>query len=144
MATLLALGIVFAALLVSAADSIQPLGPVIVRAFSEGKEVKLNAWFAHKLGLKAERPLPLKRLRVVKSGRTNVFDVLVEDRKTIILSERHQSLTTFYVTDPSGVLKRAVINDSTIVDGGLTNLALNAAAAGFARQRQLWLEAGTR
>ena len=142
--TLLAIAVVFVALVMSAADSVQPLAPVIARAFSEGKDAKINASFARTLGLKTEQPLALKRLLIKRSGTTNVFNVLVQDRKTIILFDLQQPLRTYYLTDASGILKRAVINDSNIADGGLTNLTLSAAATGFAKQRQLWIEAGTR
>jgi len=33
----------------------------------------------------------------------------------------------------------AVVNDAAVANGGLTNLALKAAAPGFEKQKKLWL-----
>ncbi|MHB8522928.1 MAG: hypothetical protein ACYDH9_19505 [Limisphaerales bacterium] len=118
----------------------QPLAPVAERALADGEDAKLKVGFARFLGLKAEQPLLLKRLQFEKDGATHVLNVLRHDPNTIILSERRQSLTTFYVSDRSGNLSRAVVNDGAIADGGLTNLAPANAAASFAVEKQLWLQ----
>jgi len=110
------------------------------RALAEGKDGTINVGFARALGLKAERPLPLKRARFDADGATNTLNVLLEDRNTIILSERRQNLGTFYPTDRSGTLKRAIVNDGAIANGGMTNLALEAAAPDFEKLKQLWVE----
>lgn len=107
---------------------------------AEGKEATLNVGFARLLGLKADQPLPLKRLQFERDGMTNVLNVLRDDPNTIILSERRQSLATFYLTDRSGTLRRAVVNDGAIANGGITNLAVKAAAPGFEKQKNLWLQ----
>src|SRR5687767_6995300 len=77
------------------------LAKVAEKALAEGKEATLNVGFARFLGLKADQPLPLKRLQFEKDGMTNVLNVLRDNTNTIILSERRQSLTTFYLTDRS-------------------------------------------
>ena len=118
----------------------EPLAQVAERALAEGKDAKLNVWFARYLGLKAEKPLPLKRLQFEKDGATNMLNVLRDQSDTIILSERRQLLATFYLTDRTGHLRRAVVNDAAIADGGITNLALEAAVASFEIQKQLWLQ----
>ena len=71
---------------------------------------------------------------------TNVLNVLREPPNTLILLERRQSLATFYVTDRSGTLRRAVVNDDAIEKGGITNIALRVAAPGFEKQKKLWLQ----
>jgi len=113
------------------------------KAMVEGKDATLNVGFARFLGLKAEQPLPLKRIQTEKDGATNVLNVLRENTNTIILSERRQLITTFYLTDRSGTLKRAVVNDGAIANAGLTNLTLKAAASGFAKQKRLWQQSQT-
>jgi hypothetical protein len=110
------------------------------RALAEGKDATLNVSFARFLGLKADQPMPVKRIQLETGGVTNMLNVLREDPNTIILSERQQLLATFYLTDRSGTLRRAVVNDGAIADGGITNLALETAAAGFEKHKQLWLQ----
>ena len=114
------------------------LSQVADRALTQGEDAKLNAGFARILGLKTEQPLLLKRLQFEKEGATNVLHVLLKDRNTIILSERRRSLATFYLTDRAGNLIKAVVNDSAISNGGLTNLTGATATAGFDRQKKLW------
>lgn len=67
-----------------------------------------------------------------------MLNVLLKNRNTIILSERRQSLTTFYLTDRTGNLVKAIVNDGAISNGGLTNLTRATAMAGFDRQKKLW------
>jgi hypothetical protein len=94
------------------------LSKVADKALAEGKEATLNPRFARFLGLKADQPVPLKRLEFEREGITNVLNVLREPPNTIILFERRQSLATFYVTDRSGILRRAVVNDDAVANGG--------------------------
>jgi hypothetical protein len=118
----------------------EPLAQAADRALAEGKDATLNVSFARFLGLSADQPMPVKRIQLETGGVTNMLNVLREDPNTIILSERRQLLATFYLTDRSGTLRRAVVNDGAIADGGITNLALEAAAAGFEKHKQLWLQ----
>lgn len=122
----------------------EPLGPSAKRAIAEGKDVRLNAGFAHALGLKADHVLLLKRLEIQKEGATNMLNVVKDDRNTIILSERRGALSSFYLTDPSGKLRKAIVNDGTVSNGGLTNIPLAAAAASFEKQKLLWLNSEPR
>jgi len=110
------------------------------KALAEGKDATLNVGFARFLGLKAEQPLPLKRIQFDKDGATNVLNVLRDNPNTLILSERRQLITTFYLTDRSGTLRRAVVNDGGIANGGITNLTLKAAAGDFEKQKKIWLQ----
>jgi len=123
-----------------AAESSAPLSQVADRALTDGKDAKLNAGFARMLGLKTDQPLLLKRLQIERDGATNVLDVLPKARNTIILSERRQSITTFYLTDRAGNLVKAVVNDGAVSNGGLTNLTRATAMAGFDRQKKLWAQ----
>lgn len=107
-------------------------------ALAEGKEATLNVGFARFLGLKAEQPLPLKRIQFEKDGATNVLNVLRDNPNTLILSERKGLITTFYLTDRSGTLRRAVVHDGGIANGGITNLTLKAAAGDFEKQKKAW------
>ena len=134
--------LVLAALIRFSAEAQLVPPPTLARAadktMAQGKDGKLNVGFAQFLGLKAEQPLSLKRLRIESDGATNMFNVLVERPDTIILSERRQLISTYYLTDRSGTLKRAVVNDAGITNGGLTNLPLKTAGPGFDKQKRLW------
>jgi hypothetical protein len=122
------------------AESTESLASVADKATTQGEDAKLNVGFARVLGLKAEQPLRLKRLRFDEKAATHAVDVLQDDPNTIILTVRRQSLGTYYVTDRSGKLKRAVVNDGTIAKGGITNISLEAAAPDFAEQKRLWAQ----
>lgn len=118
----------------------QSLGRVADKALTEGKEATLNVGFARMLGLAADKPIPLMRLQFESRGTTNVFNVVRDTSDTIILFERRENFTTYYLADRSGTLRRAVINDSTVANGGVTNLNLQAAIAGFEKQKRFWSE----
>jgi hypothetical protein len=109
------------------------------RVIAEGKQGNLPIGFARYMGINTKQRLPLKRIQIEQNGATNIFNVLLDNSNNIILSERKHDLTTFYLTDRAGTLRRAVVIDSAVAEGGITNLTLNAAAAGFAKQKILWL-----
>jgi hypothetical protein len=108
------------------------------RALAEGKETTMNVGFARFLGLTAEKPLAVKSIQYDKDGVTNVLKVIRDNPNTILFSERRGLLTTFYLTDRSGILRRAFVNDGAIANGGLTNLTSRAATVGFEKQKLLW------
>jgi len=114
------------------------------KALVEGKEGTINVGFARFLGLKAEQPLPLKRIQFEKDGATNVLNVLRDNPNTLILSERRQLIATFYLTDRAGTLKRVVVNDGAIANGGITNIPLKAAAGDFEKLKKMWLQQTSR
>ena len=123
----------------------EPLTVVAVRVLSEGKEASMNGGFATFLGLtKNQQPLSIKRITSAITGTTNSVSVSLEDKKTIILSTRRHQLTTYYLTDRSGKLIRAVINDSKVIAGGLTNIPVATAQAAFEDQKNWWLKDSTR
>ena len=121
-------------LLTSVSADKNALEGVAAKAFREGKDASLNAFFAGHLGISTKQAIPLKRLKV----ESNIFNVSVTDPRTIILSVQAKNLTTYYLTDTSGQLKRAIINDSAVANGGLTNIPLNRAEAGFKEQVSFW------
>ena len=106
---------------------------------AEGKEASLNAFFAGQLGLPATKPVPLKRLTVESAARTNVANVSLVDKQTLIFSVREKNLTTFFLTDSSGKLRKALVNDSSVRNGGLTNLPALRAEREFTPVREFWL-----
>ncbi|MCB1125438.1 MAG: hypothetical protein KDM81_03005 [Verrucomicrobiae bacterium] len=114
------------------------LSEVADRAAAEGQDANMNVGFARFLGLRADQPVALKRLQFEQNGATNTLNVLANEPNTIILVKRQQLLGWFYLTDRSGSLKRAVVNDGGIADGGLTNLTLMEAAAGFEALKRAW------
>jgi hypothetical protein len=122
----------------------ESLEPVAKRALAEGRDFKLNIGFAQVLGLKADKPLPFKQLRIENHNTSNRLNVNKDNPTIIILQETRGPLSTYYLTDPSGKLKKAVVNDSTVIDGGLTNLPLTAVASSFEKQKLLWLQSQTK
>lgn len=110
------------------------------KALAEGKEGTINVGFARFLGLKAEQPLPLKRIQFEKDGATNVLNVLRDNPNALILSERRQHIATFYLTDRAGTLRRAVVNNAAIANGGITNIPLKVAAGDFEKLKKIWLQ----
>jgi hypothetical protein len=122
----------------------ESLAQVADRALAEGRDATLNVGFAQVLGLQVDQPLPLKRVQFERDGATHLLDVGRKDPNLLILTERRQALTTFYLTDRSGTLRRAVVNDGAIRDGGLTNLTIEAAGSGFETQKRLWLRSSSR
>lgn len=129
------------------ADQSKPnesLAPIAALAMAEGTDAQLNVQFARILGFQADEALSLKRLQIEEDGATNILNVLRDDPNKLILSERRQSLTTFYLTDQAGKLIRVVVNDSSITNGGLTNLAPSDASTDFARQKQIWIQRNAR
>jgi hypothetical protein len=127
-----------------AEPSAESLAQVADRALAEGRDATLNVGFAQVLGLQVDQPLPLKRVQFERDGATHLLDVGRKDPNLLILTERRQALATFYLTDRSGTLRRAVVNDGAIRDGGLTNLTIEAAGSGFETQKRLWLRSSSR
>jgi hypothetical protein len=62
------------------------------------------------------------------------------DRKTIVISVREGQMGTFYLTDLSGKLIRAIVNDGGIKDGGLTNIPIVNAQKAFEKERDWWIK----
>jgi hypothetical protein len=123
------------------ADAGKPLEPVAVHALAQGTDATLNPFFLRTLGISAEegRPLALKRLRDVQGNQTNFFDVSVADKQTVVLTTREGALSHYYVTDVSGNLRKAVVNDSKNRNAGLTSLPNAKAQESFERAKQFWL-----
>ena len=106
---------------------------------AKGENKSLNSSFAKVLGIPAgSEPIPLKRVIQTSESSTNRFDVSLKDKRTIILTVVNENLSTFYLTDLSGELRRAVVNDASIRDDGLTNLPVSHARPAFEAQKQFW------
>ena len=117
------------------------LAPIAAHALTNGIDATLNPFFLRTLGIVAEegRPLALKRLRDVQGNRTNYFDVSVVDKQTIVLTAREGALSHYFLTDVSGTLRKAVVNDSTFRNRGLTNIPNAVAQEPFERAKNSWL-----
>jgi hypothetical protein len=124
-----------------AADGPKPLEPVAAHALTNGTDATLNPFFLRALGIVADegRPLALKRLRDVQGAKTNFFDVSLEDKQTIILTTREGALSHYYVTDTAGALRKAVVNNGTSRNRGLTNVPNAVVQESFERAKQSWL-----
>lgn len=124
-----------------AADAAKPLEPVAAHALAQGTDATLNPFFSRALGVPAEegRPITLKRLRDVQGNQTNFFDVSVADKQTVVLTTREGALSHYYVTDISGNLRKAAVNDSKNRSAGLTDVPKAKAQESFERAKQLWL-----
>jgi hypothetical protein len=49
-------------------------------------------------------------------------------------------MSTFYLTDLSGKLKRAIVNDGSIKSGGLTNISFATAEPRFQEEKKWWIK----
>ena len=122
-------------------QSAEPLAGVATRVLKEGKDSGMNGGFAKFLGLtETGERVPMKRMIVQNESVTNNFYVSLQDKKTIVISERNGAMGTFYLTDVSGILKRAVVNDGNIKEGGLTNIPTAQAKAGFQKKKDWWIQ----
>lgn len=124
-----------------AADTAKPLAPVAAQALANGTDATLNPFFQRSLGVAAEegRPLALKRLRDVQGNKTNYFDISVADKQTIIITAREGALSHYFLTDLSGTLQKAVVNDARNRSRGVTNVPNAVAQEPFERAKQGWL-----
>jgi len=118
-------------------EKTEPLAPVVAKALKEGVDANLNAGFATVLGI-SKAGVPLKRLKSETNGVTNTFNVSLEDKKTVIITVREKQMSTFYLTDASGKLKRAVVNDGAVKSGGLTNVPVASAEEAFQKKVSFW------
>jgi len=124
----------------SPAENDDALAGVARHALIEGKESSINAAFATTLGLTSNKPLPVKQLIAERNGATNRLSVSLADKKTIVIATRSNHLSTYYLTDVSGKLKRAIVNDGSIQSGGLTNLSLVTAEPRFQEEKRWWIK----
>ena len=124
-----------------AAEDATPLSGVAFHVLAEGKDASMNGGFATYLGVtKNGARVSMKRIVVPTGSVTNDFYVSIEDKKTIVIVERKSSIDTFYLTDLLGNLKRVVVNDRNIKDGGLTNIPVKKAQAGFQQEKDWWIK----
>ena len=122
-----------------------PLSAIATIAFKDGKDGNINGGFATTLGLTKNRaPLPIKRLMAEADGATNTFSISTADKKTIILTVRREQMSTYYLTDLSGTLKRAVVNDAGVKAGGMTNIPVAVAKPAFELQKDWWISKHSR
>ena len=77
------------------ADENKPLATLTEKILAEGKEASLNAFFAGQLGLPATKTVPLKRRTVESAARTNVANVSLVDKQTLVFSVREKTSPHF-------------------------------------------------
>ena len=121
------------------AQDAEPLAKIARQALKDGKDGSINAGFATVLGLTKNEAVPIKRLTVERNGVTNSFSISLADKKTIVFTARSNQMGTFYLTDLSGKLKRAVVNDGSIKSGGLTNIPIATAEPRFREEKEWWI-----
>ena len=123
-----------------AADSMGELSKVVARVLRDGKDSPMNPGFAKALGLSKDgSPVPMKLLVLPATATTNRFWVATHDTNTVVIGFREGDLATFYLTDVSGQLRKAVINDSRIRVGGLTNIPTDQALKRFEAEKKWWI-----
>ena len=123
-----------------AAQVAEPLATIARQALKDGKDGSINAGFATALGLTKNQAVPIKRLTAERTGVTNSFSISLADQKTIVFTTRSNQIGTFYLTDLSGKLKRAIVNDSSIKVGGLTNIPVAIAEPKFQEEKEWWIK----
>jgi hypothetical protein len=124
----------------SPAQDAEPLAPIANQALKDGKDGSINAGFATVLGLSKNQAVPIKRLTNERTGVTNSFSISLADKKTIVFTTRSNQLSTFYLTDLSGKLKRAIVNDGSNKSGGLTNISVATAEPRFQEEKKWWIK----
>jgi hypothetical protein len=115
------------------------LSPVIAHVLTEGKNNNIPPGFARALGLSTNQPAPGK-VFIEKTGtETNSFWASLQNTNSAVIMTRKANLSWYYLTDASGRLRRAIVNDGNIYHGGATNLSLANESERFEAQKRKWL-----
>src|ERR1043165_8542342 len=99
------------------AESPDELSPVIAHVLTEGKTNSIPPAFARALGVSTNQPAPGKVIIDTSGGETNSFWVSLQNTNTAVIMTRKANLSWYYVTDTSGRLHHAMINNVNIYHG---------------------------
>ena len=121
-----------------AAEAAGELSPVIMRVLKEGKSNNIPPAFSYALGLSTNKPAPGKVVISRSATETNSFWASLDGNAAVIIN-RKANLSWYYLTDASGRLRRAIVNDANIYHGGGTNLSVAKESGSFEAQKLKWL-----
>jgi hypothetical protein len=115
------------------------LSPVIGHVLSEGKSNNIPPAFSYALGLSTNKPAAGKVIISRGDTETNSFWASLQDSNSAVMITRKANLSWYYLTDSSGQLRRAIVNDANIYHGGGTNLSLGKERERFEAHKRRWL-----
>ena len=138
----LGIGVLIGMVWVAAFAAQQPgeLSPVISHVLAKGKNNNIPPAFARALGLSTNQPAPGKAIIEQTSTETNAFWASLQNTNAAVITTRKGNLSWYYVTDASGQLRRAMVNDANIYHGGGTNLSVAKEGERFEAQKRKWLD----
>ena len=131
--------LLIASLIASAAQPTGELSPVITHVLREGKNNNIPPGFAHALGLTTNQPAAGKVIIDRSGTETNSFWASTQGTNAAVIMTRKANLSWYYLTDASGQLRRAIVNDANKYHGGGTNLSLAKETDRFEAQKRKWL-----
>lgn len=123
-----------------AAEPPGELSPVIAHVLSEGKNNNIPTAFSRALGLTTNQPALGKVIISKTDTETNAFWASLKDTHAAVIITRKANLSWYYVTDPGGRLRHAMVNDANIYNGGGTNLSVAKEHDRFEAQKRKWVE----
>jgi hypothetical protein len=123
----------------SAAESPGELSPVIAHVLTEGKNNNVPPGFAHALGISTNQPAPGKVIIDRSGTETNSLWASLQNTNVAVIMTRKANLSWYYLTDASGRLRRAIVNDANIYHGGGTNLSAAKEGERFEVQKRKWI-----
>jgi hypothetical protein len=133
------IGAAYLGLTALAAGPPDELSPVIVHVLTEGKTNNIPPAFSRALGLSTNKPAAGKVVISRSDTETNSFWASLQDTNAAVIMTRKANLCWYYLTDASGQLHRAIVNDANIYHGGGTNLSLARERERFEAQKRKWL-----
>jgi len=122
------------------AESPGELGHVIGHVLTEGKNNTIPPAFSRALGLTTNQPALGKAIISRTDTETNAFWASLKDTNAAVIITRKANLSWYYVTDASGQLRHAMVNDANIYHGGGTNLSVAKERDRFEEQKRTWVE----
>lgn len=118
------------------------LSPVISHVLTRGKTNNIPPAVARALGLSTNTPALGKFVFTTSPPETNAFWVSLKSTNAAVIITRKENMCWYYVTDASGQLLHAMVNDfnSRQYHGGGTNLSVVKERQPFEVQKKKWLD----
>jgi hypothetical protein len=118
------------------------LSPVIAHVLTHGKNNNIPPAVARALGLSTNTPALGKFAFTTSPPETNAFWVSLQNTNAAVIITRKANMCWYYVTDSSGQLLHAMVNDfnSKLYHGGGTNLSILKEREPFEAQKRKWLD----
>ncbi len=112
---------------------------MIRHVLAEGKNNSIPPAFSRALGLTTNQPARGKVIISRSATETNSFWASLQDTNAAVIVTRKANLSWYYLTNASGRLRSAIVNDANIYHGGGTNLSVAGEGERFEAQKRKWL-----